>query len=184
MPVDKLSKEFDTRTFKELNIDLMNHQSISENAFKSQKEIDSGLNKNIVLKALRSRGLDGATCSEIAEITKLSMNTSRKYLDDLCKIREAYKLKRGKQITIYYINGKPRHEYGFEKIEHDDNIFEFCLAEGANNRLLLHVIEKKMTLLDGEIIDGSVIIPHELIPDVIKKMKAFYEMAEKGRDNE
>jgi DNA-binding transcriptional ArsR family regulator len=179
---DDIADELDTRSYKDTSIDLMiPNQKYKKMEFKSNKEIENELNKEMVLKALRSRGQIGATSSEIAEITDLSQVTARKHLEELCKIREAYKLKRGKQITIYYINGKPRHEYGIKKVEDGDTTFEMCLAEGPNNKILLHLIEKKLTLLEGESIEGGVIIPIDLIPEINKKMKDFYDKIDEGR---
>ena len=97
MAKNNVVDELDTRSFKDSAIDLMISNNAREDMeFKSHKEIENELNRELVLKALRSRGPMGATSSEIAEITKMSQVTSRKHLEDLCKIREAYKLKRGK----------------------------------------------------------------------------------------
>ena len=76
---------------------------------------------------------------------------------------------------MYYINGKPRHDFGVDRVEYSDLSFEVGLAEGPDETLMLHLIEKRETLLEGEQVEGGVIIPLHLVPKLIEKMKKFYE---------
>ena len=81
---DDIADELDTRSYKDTSIDLMiPNQKYKKMEFKSNKEIENELNKEMVLKALRSRGQIGATSSEIAEITGRSRSTESFYLNKL-----------------------------------------------------------------------------------------------------
>lgn len=155
----------------EINLDKKRTQFTVE----TQQDIMHDFNRDRVRSALRKAGIKGATPSEIASMTGLSNQTARKHLDELCATREAYRLRRSKQITMYYVNGKPLHEFGIEKIEYSDLAFEACLAEGPDELLMLHLIEKRDTLLEGEQIEGGIIIPLHLVPKIIEKMNKFYK---------
>lgn len=134
------------------------------------------LNKERVRQSLR-RASEGATPQEIANVTQLTAPTAKKYLEELCATREAYKLKRNKTTTIYYNNGKPRHDFGVERIEEGNTLFELSLAEGPDDTLLLHLIEKRFTLLEGEQIEGGVIVPVSRIPSLIESIGKLYELS-------
>jgi hypothetical protein len=141
----------------------------------TEQDLVHDLNRDRVRSALRKAGMKGATPSEIANMVGLSTLTARKHLEELCSTREAYRLRRGKQITMYYINGRPRHEFGVDRTEYSDLAFEVCLAEGPENTLMLHLIEKRTSLLEGEQIEGGVIIPLDIAPKIIEMMKKFYD---------
>jgi len=146
-------------------------------AHQSRGETAHALQKEIVQKALRRAGPAGATTSEISRLTGLNSQAARKSLEELCATREAYKLKRNRTTTIYYNNGRPRHEFGTERIEEGSTTYEISLAEGPDDSLLVHIIEKKFTLLEGEQIEGGVIMPISQVPALVKALANFHEIA-------
>ena len=148
-----------------------------EVALRTRGELVHGLNKEVVRKALRKAGVSGVTSSEISKITRLNIQTARKCLEELCTTREAYKLKRNRTTTIYYNNGKPRHEYGTERLDDGNATYEISLAEGPSESLLVHIIEKRFTLLEGEQIEGGVIIPISLATPLMKALEKFQMLA-------
>ena len=175
--------QLDSRKLKGgLNLDMFEEEYIEEIDEKhsrfileTQQDVMHDYNRDRVRGALRKAGVKGATPSEISSLTGLSTQTCRKHLEELCSTREAYRLRRSKQITMYYINGKPRHDFGVDRVEYSDLSFEVGLAEGPDETLMLHLIEKRETLLEGEQVEGGVIIPLHLVPKLIEKMKKFYE---------
>lgn len=148
-----------------------------ETAHKTRGELVHGIYKESVRKALRKAAVSGVTPSEISRVTRLNVQTARKCLEELCATREAYKLKRNRTTTIYYNNGRPRHEFGIERIEDGNTSFEISLAEGADDSLLVHIIEKRFTLLEGEQIEGGVIVPLAQIPALVKAVESFQKLA-------
>ena len=171
----KLTEDLDLDMFEE--DDYINEIDKDETTFsiETNQDIAHDLNRDNVRSALRKAGIQGATPSEISNMVNLSHQTARKHLEELCATREAYKLRRSKLITMYYINGKPRHDFGVDRVEYSNLAFEVCLAEGPDNTLMLHLIEKRSTLLEGEQIEGGVIIPLDLVPKVVDKIKKFYD---------
>lgn len=145
--------------------------------FSTHQEIMHEYNRDKVRQALRKAGDRGATSTEISKMTHLAPQTAKKYLEELRAIREAYGLKRNRTTTIYHINGRPRHDFGFERVEDGNMVFEMSLAEGPDDTLLLHIVEKRFTLLEGEQVEGGVILPIRLIPSIIEKMGKFHELA-------
>jgi len=148
-----------------------------ETTHQTRGELVHGLYKENVRKALRKAGVSGVTSSEISRITNLNIQTARKCLEELCATREAYKLKRNRTTTIYYNNGRPRHEFGIERIEDGNTTYEISLAEGPDDSLLVHIIEKRFTLLEGEQIEGGVIVPITQIPALVKAVGNFQKLA-------
>jgi len=158
------------------NLSPLNQIVLEEGELRTRGEILHGLNKEVIRRALRKAGMTGATSSEISKITELNVQTARKCLEELCVTREAYKLKRNRTTTIYYNNGKPRHEYGTERIDDGSTSYEISLAEGADESLLIHIVEKRFTLLEGEQIEGGIIIPINLAAQLIKALDKFQSM--------
>lgn len=143
-------------------------------------ELIHDVNKERVRQILRRANDRGATPQEIAKVINLGTQTVKKYLEELCATREAYKLKRNKTTTMYYNNGRPRHDFGVERIEEGNSLFELSLAEGPQDTLLLHIIEKRFTLLEGETIEGGVIVPVSRAPSLIEKINRLYELSGGG----
>ncbi len=171
----------------DLHLDMFEEDELMEDIagenesfiIQTNQDVAHDFNRDKVRGALRKAGMQGATPSEIANMVGINPQTARKHLEELCATREAYKLRRSKQITMYYINGKPRHDFGIERVEYSNLAFEVCLAEGPDNTLMLHLIEKRATLLEGEQIEGGVIIPLDLVPKIMEKMKKIYSNGEK-----
>lgn len=126
-----------------------------------------------VRRAVRRFGEDGISVSEVAQVTDLTKKTVRRHLDTLCNLREVYRQKKGKQMYLYYPNGKPLHGIGTERIESDDGetILEIQLAQGKNEDLFFHVTEKRFSLLEGETTEGAIIFPLDEVDEFFQKLE-------------
>ena len=160
-------------------IELSNEEESENSSLNTRPDLIHDIHRERVRQALRHAS-DGATPQEIANAIKLSAQTVKKYLEELCATREAYKLRRNRTTTIYYNNGKPRHDFGMERIEEGNSLFELSLAEGPSDTLLLHIIEKRFTLLEGEQIEGGIIVPVTQIPAMLEKIRRLYELSGGG----
>lgn len=136
------------------------------------------LSQDKVRRAVRKFGEDGITVSEIVEITDLSRPTVDKHLERLRRLREVYRLKRGKQTYFYYPNGKPLHSFGKKRIEEGDTILDIQLAEGRNDELYFHLTEKRYSLMEGETTEGAVIFPLSSLDEVFQNLQDFAEEVE------
>lgn len=131
-----------------------------------------------VRRAVRKFGEDGITVSEIIEVTGLSRPTVDKHLEKLRRLREVYRLKRDKQTYFYYPNGKPLHSFGKKRVEDGETILDIQLAEGKNEKLYLHLTEKRYSLMEGEVTEGAVIFPLSSLDEVFQAMQEFAEEVE------
>lgn len=130
-----------------------------------------------IRKAVRRWGEDGISVQEIEAATDLNRKTIERHLETLCHLREVYRQKRTGNLTLYYPNGKPLHSFGKKRVESGETIIDIQLAEGKNDNNLVHVTEKRYSLLEGETIEGAVIFPVDAVDDVCKKLKEFAEEA-------
>lgn len=128
-----------------------------------------------VRRAVRRYGEDGVAVSDLTDLTDLSRKTVQRHLDTLCNLREVYRQKKGKQMYLYYPNGKPLHGVGTERIECDDGdtILEVQLAQGKDDDLFFHVTEKRFSLLEGETTEGAVVIPKDNMDELFESMNAL-----------
>jgi len=145
-------------------------------------ELAHDLNKEKVRLALRKAGTKGATPQEISNAISIGPQTVKKCLEELCSTREAYRLKRNRTTTMYYYNGRPRHDFGVERVEDGNTVFELSLAEGPHESLLLHIIEKRFTLLEGEQIEGGVIIPLSQVQAITERIERLQKLAGAGNE--
>lgn len=134
-----------------------------------------------VRRAVRRHGEDGIAVSDLVEITGLARKTVDRHLDTLRKLREVYREKKGKQMYLYYPNGKPLHGVGRERIEcsDGDTILELQLAQGKGEELFYRVSEKRFSLLEGETHEGAIIFPREDIDELIEKLEALRSEVER-----
>ncbi|MDZ5810055.1 winged helix-turn-helix domain-containing protein [Halorubrum sp. AD140] len=130
-----------------------------------------------VRRAVRKHGEDGISVTEIMEVTGLTRKTVSSHLDRLRNLREIYRQKKGKQMFLYYPNGKPLHGVGREYIECSDGEtgIEIQLAKGKNDDLYFHVTEKRFSLLEGETSEGAIIFPMEDLDKVFKGLNSLSE---------
>lgn len=127
-----------------------------------------------VRRAVRRYGEgEGITISEIVEVTELTRQTVTKHLDTLRRLREVYRVKRDKQMYLYYPNGRPLHSYGRERVEEGDTILDIQLARGRNDELYFHLTEKRFSLMEGETTEGAVIFPRSALDEVFQKLQQF-----------
>lgn len=152
-------------------LDNLSDDSIDVGSF-VESESDT-LSQDKVRRAVRRFGEDGITVSEIVEVTDLSRPTVDKHLERLRRLREVYRLKRGKQTYFYYPNGKPIHSFGKKRVEDGDTILDIQLAEGRNDDLYLHLTEKRYSLMEGETTEGAVIFPLSSLDEVFQKFQEF-----------
>jgi len=129
-----------------------------------------------VRKAVREFGVDGLSVQEIIKITGLERKTILKHLDALEGLREVYSQKRNAKLTLYYPNGKPLHQLGKKRIDQGNPILEIYIAEGRGKRKFLYILEKKYTILDGEVSEGAVMVP-------VDNFDEFVEALRELRDN-
>lgn len=130
-----------------------------------------------VRRAVRQHGEDGISVTEIAELTDLSRKTVQNHLDRLRNLREVYRQKKGKQMYLYYPNGKPLHGVGSEYVECSDGEtgIEMQVAQGKDDDLYLHITEKRFSLLEGETNEGAIIFPLDDLDAVFQKLSSLAE---------
>lgn len=138
-----------------------------------------------VRRAVRQHGEDGISVTEIMELTGLARKTVQNKLERLTSLREIYRQKKGKQIYLYYPNGKPLHSVGSEFIECSDGEtgIEVQLAHGKNEELYFHVTEKRFSLLEGETNEGAIIFPREDFEDLMRAFQSLNQEFEEINDN-
>lgn len=147
----------------------------TENSFSAEHKKAIALDQ--VRRAVRKHGENGVAVSDLVEITGLSRKTVDRHLDTLRKLREVYREKKGKQMYLYYPNGKPLHGVGSERIEctDGDTILELQLAQGREDELFFHVAEKRFSLLEGESHEGAIIFPTADVDELINKLESLRE---------
>lgn len=130
-----------------------------------------------VRRAVRRHGEDGIAVSDLVEITGLSRKTVDRHLDTLRNLREVYREKKGKQMYLYYPNGRPLHGVGSERVEcsDGDTVLELQLAQGRGEELFFHVSEKRFSLLEGESHEGAIMFPTSDVDELIKKLETLKE---------
>lgn len=143
----------------------------------SSKDVESFTddeNESIALdkirRAVRRYGEDGITVPEIEEVTDLSQKTIRKHLDTLRHLREVYRQKRTGKTYFWYPNGTPLHSFGKKRVESGETIIDLQVAEKQDDEYFLHITEKRYSLMEGETVEGAVIIPVDAVEDVKQKL--------------
>lgn len=169
--------EMGADTVDTLQEDVVDRQSDYESLSSSDKKI---VTRNQIRRVVRRHGKDGLTVQEVAEVTDLSESTVRKHLETLCKLREVYKQKKNQKLHLYYPNGKPLHSVGSKRIEdpNTDTILEVKVAQGRDDKLLFHILEKRYSLLDGEKTEGGIIFPIDQLDDLTDKLRELEQEVE------
>lgn len=154
--------------------DPLDELSEDSSEVESFGEEESGtLAQDKVRRAVRKYGKDGITVSEIVQVTDLSRSTVDKHLAKLRRLREVYRMKRDKQMYLYYPNGKPLHSFGKKRVEKGDTILDIQLAEGKNEEMFFHLSEKRFSLMEGETTEGAVIFPLSALDEVFQNLQEF-----------
>lgn len=138
-----------------------------------------------VRRAVRQQGEDGMSVTEIVEVTGLARKTVQNHLDRLRSLREIYRQKKGKQMYLYYPNGKPLHGVGSEYIECSDGetAVEIQLAQGKNDDLYYHLTEKRFSLLEGETNEGAIIFPADDRESIAQGLRSLAEEIQQYDDD-
>jgi len=136
-----------------------------------------------IRRVIRKYGEDGLTIDEIVELTGHSRSAVKRHLDSLCALREVYCLKKNRKVTLYYPNGKPLHTVGKKRLEWESDwrnnpIFEITVNIGPKDRLFLHIVEKKFTILEGETPEGAIMVPLDHLDDFIEALKGLKKEVE------
>ncbi len=124
-----------------------------------------------VRRALVERGQDGLTAPEVGSLVGMSEPTARRYLEKLCSIREAYMVLRKANLRFYYPNGEPLHGLGRSRIEEGPYILETVLARGPEDRLFVHITEKRFSILEGERNEGGVLVPLDAVDKLVEEIQ-------------
>ena len=179
--IEKLSVSEISKTINHKNSleESISHKSPEEmNAL--SPEMRTAFAEESIRRAVKIYGEthEGLTVDEIAKLTKLSSRTVQRHLDNLCKLREIYSITKGKRMTLYFPNGKPLWSVGSLRFEWPPSIFEVKLAKGPNNKLFLHILEKRYSILEGEKPEGGILLPLEGLNDFIKGLKKMTDEIE------
>lgn len=142
------------------------------------EDADEGMALHNVRRAVRKYGDNGISVAELEEVTDISRKTIRRHLDTLRRLREVYRLKKNKQLHLYYPNGRPLHSYGKKRIEDGDTILDIQLAEGKDEDYYFHVTEKRYSLMEGETTEGAIIFPKSTFDEFVSKLNEFAKEVE------
>ncbi len=141
-------------------------------------EAKQALIDELILQQIRLRGEEGLTAGEIAELTNVPRETVYRHLQNLTALREIYSVKKSRRLNLYFPNGRPLHRVGKRRIEDGDAILEVVMAQGSKGRLFLQVTEKRFSLLEGESIQGGIVVPTEMLPALIETLQELATVAE------
>jgi DNA-binding transcriptional ArsR family regulator len=141
------------------------------------------ISRDEIRRAIKKFGENGITISEISELTGLDRRTIKKHIEKLNGLREIYSQKRGKQLTVYYPNGKPLHQIGSKRIAGANPILDITIAQGPRNALYFYIVEKRYSILEGEVSEGAVMFSLDKLEEVIdalKELKQNLEVMQNG----
>jgi len=138
-------------------------------------EVRESLTREKVRTAIRDYGKDGLSIEEVAALTNLNRIAIKKHLDKLIGLREVYSQKKNYKITLYYHNGRPLHHLGKKRLDCGDTILESTIAQGKNNCIFFHILEKRYSVLEGESPEGAIMVPIEQLDAFIECLKELKE---------
>ena len=157
------------------DFDISDYIDMTEESGISLKGLSRRAREALTLERVRHvlflNGREGLTAAEVAGFATISEPTARRYLDRLCSIREAYSVLRKTNARYYYPNGEPLHGLGKYRVDQGPHVVETVLARGPEDRLFLHITEKRFSILEGEKVEGGIMIPFELIDQITEQMK-------------
>ncbi len=167
-------RDFDFEQYVELS-NLRTDVELSGLPLNTRESLSTERVRYTLYKYGRENGITALQCSKLSGIAE---PTTRKYLEKLCLIREAYSTKVGK-TALYFPNGEPLHGFGRYRIE--DNppyVVEAVLSRGPRNGLLIHLTEKRFSVIDGELVQGGIVIPIEYVDKLVNAMKNLKKKGE------
>jgi predicted DNA-binding protein YlxM (UPF0122 family) len=147
----------------------------SENWRHLSPEIREALTREKVRRAIRDYGKDGISIDEISALTNLNRIAIKKHLDKLSALREVYSQRKNYKITLYYHNGIPLHHLGKRRLDCKDTIIESTIAQGKNDTIFFHILEKRYSILEGESPEGAIMIPIEQLDRFIEHLRELKE---------
>jgi len=127
--------------------------------------------RDSIRRAIRRFGEEGISVDEISELTGFTRNTIQKHLKTLIGLREVYAQKKNRNLTLYYPNGKPLHHLGKVKFDWNNPIFEIYIAQGPKENLFFYILEKRYSILEGEVSEGAVMVPVEHLDEFVEELK-------------
>ena len=142
-------------------------------------EVRDSLIRNKIRKTIRKLGEDGLSIVEIANYTGFDNNIISKHLKALEGLREVYSHKKGKRLTLYYPNGRPLHQLGKKRFDWGNPIIEIYLAKGPKEVTYFYILEKKYTIVEGEVSEGAVMVPINHLDEFIQ---ALTELSDKIKE--
>jgi DNA-binding transcriptional ArsR family regulator len=162
-------------------LDELNQRDLEMESLSTEGKKNLALQQ--VRRAVRKHGEDGISVTELVELTDLTRKTVQSHLDRLRSLREVYRQRKGKQMYLYYPNGRPLHSVGSKYVECSDGEtgIEVQLAKGKNDDLYLHVTEKRFSLLEGETTEGAIIFP---VDDLERVSQALQQLSEEVQDQD
>lgn len=134
-------------------------------------EVREILTRDKIRRAIRKLGEDGLSVEEIIEITGNDKKTVLKHLAALEGLREVYSQKKNKVFTLYYPNGKPLHQLGKIRFDWNNPIFEIYIAQGQKDKIFFYILEKKYTILEGEVSEGAIMLPIDRLDEFTNALK-------------
>ncbi len=147
----------------------------SENWKHLSPEVRETFTREKVRRAVREFGKAGLTIEEISTLTHLNRVSIKKHLDKLIGLREVYSQKKNHKIILYYHNGKPLHHLGKRRLDCKDTILESTIAQGKNDNIFFHILEKRYSVLEGETSEGAIMVPIEQLERFIEDLKELKE---------
>lgn len=134
-------------------------------------EVREILTRDKIRRAIRKLGEDGLSVEEIIEITGNDKKTVLKHLAVLEGLREVYSQKKNKVFTLYYPNGKPLHQLGKIRFDWNNPIFEIYIAQGQKDKIFFYILEKKYTILEGEVSEGAIMLPIDRLDEFTNALR-------------
>lgn len=119
--------------------------------------------REAVRQAIRNYGIDGLSVEEIIHLTSHDRKAIQKHLNTLIGLREVYSQKKNNRLTLYFPNGRPLHSVSKKRLELNGGIYEVSLNVGPKDKLFFHILEKRFSILEGEVAEGAILVPLEFI---------------------
>ncbi|OPY52577.1 MAG: hypothetical protein A4E49_01811 [Methanosaeta sp. PtaU1.Bin112] len=182
-PCDELMIDKNKVSLKLSDIEKMNISPSDDTEYELDKnqmkqldpETREVLVRDKVRRSVRKMGEDGLSIAEIIKLTGFDRKTVVGHLRVLEGLREVYSQKKNGKLTLYYPNGKPLHNLGKKRIEYDNSILEISIAQGQKKKLFFYILEKKYTIIDGEVSEGAILLPLESLDEFVEALRTFRE---------
>lgn len=125
--------------------------------------------------AVRKYGSDGLSVDELVKLTNHDKKTIQKHLEALIGLREVYSQKKNQRLVLYYPNGRPLHSVNKKNVDMGNTYFEISVAIGLKEQPFFHVLEKRVSLLEEDKVEGAILIPLDKLDNFIKSLQELRE---------